>query len=252
MLIILNRPQMGENVGFAARSMMNFGLSDLRLISPGLIEENEWGAKEHNENFDLQIFLEKAEAVAKGGAEIIKKVKIFSKLEDALSDVSCVYGLSARRREIAKEVITPKTCIKEILNTEEQTALLFGAEASGLSNKDVVLCKKLVEIEANKNYSSLNLGMSVGIMCYLHNSLKNEESFQKNERKIRDKASLTENSYLLNFLEEKLANANYFKVPEKQEGMMINIRNIFTRTELTKQEVKTLIGIFQLIQKTKI
>jgi tRNA/rRNA methyltransferase len=255
MIIILNRPQMGENVGFAARSMMNFGITELRLVAPGLMEENEWGAKEHNRNFDLNLFLEKSESVAKGGAEIIKNAKIFESIEDALLDVSTCFALSARRREVAKEVIMPSTCISEILKAEEtlqgeKNALLFGAEASGLSNKDIILCKKIVEIEANPLYSSINLGMSVGIMCHLYNSTKNATTFKNNERKIRNKASLSEISQLTKILEEKLEAAAYFKVPEKQEGMMVNIKNIFTRAELTATETRTLIGIFNLIKSS--
>lgn len=239
---------MAENVGFAARNMKNFGFSKLRLVCPGLMNENEWEAAEHNKNFNLELFLEKAEAVAKGGGEIIKNVQIYNSIAEASFDVTNIYALSARRREIAKEVITPETAAKEILINGEETALLFGAEASGLSNEDVTLAYKMIEIETAKIYPSINLGMSVGIICYIIHKIKNEKHFIENERGIKNLATLREVEFLTQFLEEKLEQANYFKVPKKREGMMINIKNIFTKTKLTEAETRTLIGIFNLIK----
>ena len=249
MIIILHRTQMAENVGFSARSMKNFGLTDLRLVNPGLMEEDEWEAKEHNFKFNLDEFMQKAEAVAKGGGDIIKNAKIFSSIEEASFDISRIYALSARRREIAKEVITPSTAIGEALNFNENCAFLFGREASGLANADLTLAYKMVEIEADKSYSSINLGMSVGLMCYLTHKARHGESFEQSQRGIRNLASGTEVGHLMKFLEQKLDGANYFKVQEKREGMMINIKNIFSRANLTEAEVKTLIGIFALLDK---
>jgi tRNA/rRNA methyltransferase len=239
---------MGENVGFSARSMKNFGFNELRLVLPGQMEEDEWQGKENNENFSLTSFLEKAEAVAKGGAEIVRNAKIFNSIEEATTDISKIYALSARRREIAKEVITPETAIKEICQSGEKCAFLFGRESSGLANKDITLAYKMVEIEANKEYPSINLGMSVGLICYLFNKHLNGEAYKNAERGLKSMASPNELSYLIKFLEEKLDSTNYFKVREKKEGMMINISNIFSHSNLTKAEVRTLIGIFDLIK----
>ncbi len=242
---------MAENVGFCARSMRNFGLTDLRLVNAGLMEEDEWEAKEHNANFNLTEFMQKAEAVAKGGGEIVKSAKLFNSIEEACFDISRVYALSARRREISKEVITPQTAIEEAFSFEGRCAFLFGRESSGLSNKDITIAYKMVEIEADKTYSSINLGMSVGIISYLIHQKKTGSSFKEAERGIRDIASAKAVSHLGNFLEDKLENANYFKVLEKQEGMMVNIKNIFSRGNLTEAEIKTLIGIFALIKEDK-
>ena len=247
MIIILHRPQMAENVGFSARSMKNFGLEELRLVAPAKIEEDEWGAKEHNEGISLPLFLEKAEAVAKGGAEIVRNAKIFETIEEATADITKIYALSARRREIAKEVITPETAIDEALDGGEKCAFLFGRESSGLSNRDVTLAYKMVEIEANKVYPSINLGMSVGLISYLIHKKINGAEYKEQERALRNLASAGDVSYLIKFLGEKLDNANYFKVAEKRDGMMVNIANIFSHANLTQAEVRTLIGIFDLI-----
>jgi tRNA/rRNA methyltransferase len=239
---------MGENVGFAARSMKNFGLEELRLVSPGEIEEDEWGAGEHNASFSLPSFLEKAEAVAKGGAEVIRNAKIFKTIEEATQDITKIYALSARRREIAKEVITPETAIEEMLQSNEKYAFLFGRESNGLSNKDVTLAHKMIEIEANKSYPSINLGMSVGLISYLIHKKINGSKYKMQERALRNLASGADLSYLIKFLQTKLDDANYFKVAEKREGMMVNIANIFSHANLSQAEVKTLIGIFDLIK----
>lgn len=251
MIVILNRPQMAENVGFAARNMKNFGAARLRLVSPGLMKEDEWGAKENNEGFNLPSFLLKAEAVAKGGADIIKNATVYNSIEDACFDVNRIYALSARRRELAKEVITPESAIKEVLEFEGESAFLFGSEARGLSNLEANLAYKMVEIEASKEYSSINLGMSVGIISYAYFKALNGDEFKKSERGIRGLSDAASIKRMCTLLETKLTEAQYFKVPEKQEGMMINITNIFTKANLTGAEVKTLIGIFNLISKPK-
>lgn len=247
MIVILNRTQIPENLGFACRNMKNFGLSELRLVSPGLLCEEEWGAMEHNKNFNLDSFMQKAISVAKGGGDIIKNAKVYNTIEEASVGIERIYALSARRRDISKEVITPETCATEYFNNSLKTALLFGAEASGLSNKDLCLCYKIVEIEANKEYSSINLGMSVGIMAHLIYSMQNKEKFINSQRGIRNIAKLESVESMTNLLLKKLEDANYFKVKEKQEGMEVNIRNIFSKTPLTEAECKTLAGVFSLI-----
>lgn len=248
MIIILSHLQMPENLGFAARSMKNFGLTELRLVQPGLRQETSEWEKNENSQFQPDIFWEKAQAVAKGGAEIIKNATIYNSITEATDEIDIVYALSARRRDVAKEVITPRHCIEEILNFKGKSALLFGPEASGLSNKDIILCKKMVEIETISEYSSINLGMSVGIMAHLFFSALKENYFVERERKIRNKVDLISTNHLVNFLEQKLTEADYFKVLEKQEGMMINISNLLTRASLTKAECNTLYGIFTLIK----
>lgn len=239
---------MGENVGFAARAMKNFGFHDLRLIAPGLIEDNKWEAGKHNTNFNLSHFLEKAEAVAKSGSDIVKNAKIFSSITEASFDINRIYALSARRREIAKEIITPGTFVDESKIFEGNIGILFGAEASGLSNHDISLAYKIVEIETEKGCSSINLGMSVGIICHALFAENLKYHFKTKERGIGNKANLKTLHTMLNFLERKLESANYFKVEEKQHGQMINLQNLFTRQELTEAECQTLIGIFNLIK----
>lgn len=248
MIIILNRPQMAENVGFCARNMKNFEASELRIINAGLMKEDEWGAEENNQNFNIDEFLTKAKAVAKGGEDIIKNAKLFTNIEDATFDINRIYALSARRREMAKEVILPQTAVKEVLEFEGKCAFLFGSEARGLSNEEANLAYKMVEIETSKEYSSINLGMSVGLVCYCYFTAIKQNEFKEGERGIRGLSDVTSIKRMCDILEQNLEMANYFKVPEKKEGMMINIRNIFAKANLTGAEVKTLIGIFDLIK----
>ena len=138
-----------------------------------------------------------------------------------------------------------------MLEFEGKSAFLFGSEARGLSNLEANLAFKMVEIETSKEYSSINLGMSVGLISYTYFKAISGDEFKKGERGIRGLSDASSIKRMCDLLEAKLTEAEYFKVPEKQEGMMVNITNIFTKAGLTGAEVKTLIGIFNLISKPK-
>jgi tRNA/rRNA methyltransferase len=210
-VIILNRPQMGENVGFAARSMKNFGFSEMRLINPGLMEEDQWEAASNNAAFDLIEFIGRAAGVAKAGADIVREAKIYSTFFDAVHDIDKVYALSARRRDMEKPVITPSSFVKEISETNEKIGLLFGGEASGLSNQDIANSYKIIEIETDSSCKSINLGISVAIMCHTLFSSVNEEYFASRERGISNLASPKDVEFLMNMLGKKRIISKYRK-----------------------------------------
>jgi tRNA/rRNA methyltransferase len=231
--IILTRPQMGENIGAAARVMLNFGITDLRIICP----RDGWPN-------------EKALAMSAGANQIINNAKIFDKFEDAIADLNIVYATTARERDMVKPAVTPKQMADEAAQASTaKIGVVFGPERTGLENIEVSFCNKILYVPVNSEYKSLNLAQAVALVCY--------ELFQTNVNKIYkvndvDKAELASKgdyNALFEFLEVELDRSNFFQVAEKKPRMMDNIRNIFAKTNLTKQEMQTLRGVLKAIKE---
>ena len=147
---ILVKPQLGENIGASARSMKNFGFSNLKIVSP----KQSWPNN-------------KAKATSVGAYDIIKKTKIYRNTFDAISDFNIVISLSARRRDINKKHISMNEFLRIIrLKKNKKFGLMFGPEASGLSNEDLSLSNYILQIPTSKNFKSLNLSHSLTIICF--------------------------------------------------------------------------------------
>jgi len=224
--IILVNPQMGENIGFVARAMGNFGFADLRLVNP----RDGWPS-------------EVAESTAANAIEIIKQARVYDNFDQAVSDCQYLYATSARLRDFNKECIDVKNLSEDAsaLNIPvEKIGVVFGGERSGLNN-DVVSCvNKIVSIPTNPANPSMNLAMSATLICY---ELSN---FQIKAQRAQDVATHHEMTIMLKHIEEMMDQKNFYKVPEKKEKMLQNIRNIFFRIpNLTSNEVSTLIGILK-------
>lgn len=225
--IILCRPQLSKNIGSIARVMLNFGFKNLCLVGP----KTDW-------------LDDKALALAAGAEEILQKAQVFEKVSDAAADVSVVYAFTARSRYLNKENIELKNLPKEIDDTTN-IALLFGPENSGLSNEDLVLASKLVQIPTNPEFSSLNLAQSVAITLY---ELSKHEFKQSSNAKTSKIATTKEISLFLEQLEDLLINSSFLRVEEKKKDMLINIKNIFLRiSNLSSQEVRTLRGMLSAL-----
>src|SRR5262249_51708592 len=147
--IILVRPQMGENIGAAARIMLNFGFTDLRLVAPRDGWPNEQAIK-----------------MSSGATEKIN-LQVFENFEDAISDLNFLYATTARQRDMNKEVVTPAE-----ISPTAKTGIVFGPERTGLENSEISLCDKLVAIPVNPDFASLNLAQSVAVICYQLNNLQ--------------------------------------------------------------------------------
>ena len=215
--IILVQPQMGENIGAAARVMLNFGLTDLRIVNP----RDGWPN-------------EKAFEMSAGAKKIITNAKIFESTEKAVSDLEYVYATTARNRDLDKKITTPQD-----IQPRKNSGILFGPERSGLENEDLKFANELISIPVNHEYSSLNLAMSVGIIAY-------EISTQKPSKlPERELATKEEFSHMLSHLEELLDRKSFFQTPEKKPGMVQNIAAMLTRAEFSPQEIRTLRGILR-------
>ena len=224
--IILVNPQLGQNIGASARAMLNFGLSDLRIVNP----RDGWPN----------------EAAIDNAAHVVASAKIYATLEEAIADVQVVYACSARARYMNKPVLPAGAAAASIRASNAISAIIFGCERSGLSNDDIVLANYIVSIDVNKECSSLNLASAVGIISY--------EWFNRciapTQTNAIDLADQGEVNNFLTQLEAMLTDADFFKEPAKKPGMIRNIRNMIKRiTPLTSQDIRTLHGIINALHR---
>ena len=217
--IVLVEPQLGENIGAAARAMMNCGLGDLRLVRP----RDGWPN-------------DKAVAAASGADAVLERARLFASAEEAIADLRRVYATTARHRGTIKRVATPRRAAAEIRKwtaRDEPVGVLFGPERTGLRNEDIALADAVISVPLNPGFASLNLAQSVLILAY--------EWFQAGDatppsRLITNETRPATKAELLNFfahLEQQLDEC----------GFLRNIRNLFQRAALTRQEVRTLHGV---------
>jgi len=234
--IILVEPQLGENIGASCRAMLNFGVSDLRLVNP----RDGWPNM-------------KANAMAAGALEDkIFNVAIYKDIKEATYDVSYLLATTARIRDMNKPVFNSKEGIDKLIIAQNQglkAGIIFGGEKSGLDNEDLVKADALINIENNQNFSSINLSMSVLLICYewFFNTTKIDKTTDipiKNEKVMANKSEL---NYFIDRLVSILDSTNFFTPDEKRKVMINNIEAIFTRNNLTLQELNTLHGIISSI-----
>ncbi len=226
--IILVGPQLGENIGTAARAMLNCGLTDLRLVAPrdGWPNPQAW-------------------APAVGAHGVLEQARVFPTLTTAVADLRRVYATSARHRDMVKPVLTPRQAAAEIHAKSvqgERSGILFGPERTGLSNDEVVLAHRLVEVPLNPDFSSLNLAQAVLILAYEWWQARpaSESPAQPSGVLLATHAELTG---FYAHLERALDATGFFKTPELRPSMVRNLRNLFLRADLTEQEVRTLHGV---------
>ena len=234
--IILVEPQLGENIGASCRAMLNFGVYDLRLVNP----RDGWP------NI-------KANAMAAGALEDKTfNVTVYKDIKEATYDVSYLLATTARIRDMNKPVFNSKEGIDKLIIAHNQglkAGIIFGGEKSGLNNEDLVKADALINIENNQNFSSINLSMSVLLICYewFFNITKLDKLSDisiKNEKVMANKSEL---NYFIDRLVSILDSTNFFTPDEKRKVMINNIEAIFTRNNLTLQELNTLHGIISSI-----
>ena len=230
--IILVKPQLGENIGACARSMKNFGFSKLHIVSPKINFPNH-----------------KAKATSVGAFDIINKARVFKETNKAISDFDIVISLSARKRDINKKHISLNNFVKLIKKRKNSNfGLMFGPEASGLSNDDLSFSNYVLQIPTSSKFKSLNLSHSLTIVCYEIFKLFNEKLFEKNKFNIRTSSKSKTNSlikHLLTLLEKK----EFFVPKEKKKSMILNINNLIYRLEANDKELRILASIISSLSK---
>lgn len=235
--ITLVTPQMGENIGAAARAMANFELSDLRLVNP----RDGWPN-------------EAATANSAGAFDIIPDATLFTSVEHAVSTSHIVYATTARPRDMRKEVLTPQAASKEIaehIQNNQKISILFGGERAGLTNDEISYAQKIISVPLSANFSSINLGQSVLLMVY--ELFQARHDVTDSHLPDRDSAPTTQEELngMLNRLENELAAHGFFRNPDMKPTMVQNIRNMFGRSNLSEQEVRTIQGIISALVGNK-
>lgn len=235
--VILVRPQLGENIGTAARAMLNFGLTDLRLVSP----RDGWPNA-------------KAVAAAAGADAVIEAARCFDTTAQAVADLHHLYAATARRRDMLKPALTPRRAAAEMrrqLDRGERSGLLFGPEKAGLDNDDVALADVIVQVPLNPAFSSLNLAQAVLVTGYEWFLVGDRTPAVALDPGVHRPATRAELEGFLVQLEVALTENGFLRPPEKVPGMVRNLRNIFTRAGLMDQEVRTLRGVISSFVKKR-
>ena len=225
--VILVEPQLAENIGTAARAMMNTGLTDLRLVAP----KQDW-------------LSEKAIGASSGAEGILENARRFDTAADAVADLQRVYAATARRRELVMPTMTARAAAADMRGKADLAlGVMFGRERDGLTNPEISLTNAIIEVPLNPEHSSLNLAQAVLLVGY--------EWFQagydgpQELMTFNNTTPATKNMLhgLFAHMERELVICGFLRNEEKRPSMMTNIRNLLQRAELTEQEVRTLHGI---------
>lgn len=233
--VILVEPQLSENVGMAARAMKNCALHELRLVNP---RENHLS--------------DKAVSASSNSEEILQNAKIYSSTREAIADLHYVLATTARHRDQTKKVYNADAGAEELsirINKGQKCGFMFGPERTGLRNEDVCLATALINVPLNPEHCSLNLSQAVLLTGYefFKTQINTPPSeFVTNHTTLADKEKVM---LFCQHLESKLQNFANFKDEHKKEKLLINLRNIFTRNEMTEQEVNTLYGIINYLSE---
>ena len=232
-VVILVRPQLGENIGAAARAMMNCGLHDLRLVAP----RDGWPNPA-------------ALPMAAGGAEIIKNAMVYDDVGAAAHDLTFLAAMSARRRDMPVRMADPRGVTTEILPHGSRAGLMFGPEKSGLDNDEVVRADRLVTADLNPDYPSLNLAQAVLMMAWEWRvaALESTDPVPGPEEAP---ATILERDRFHDRLEAELDEGGFFISPEMAPAVKLNLRALFARAAPSSQEISTLHGVIQALTKRR-
>lgn len=234
--VVLVDPQLGENIGMAARAMLNCGLTDLRLVRP----RDGWpsaGARE-----------------ASAGADaVIDGARLYPDTAAAVADLTRVYATTGRPREMVGRVVTPRTAAGEMRAAaaagEGAAGVLFGSERSGLTNEDVSHADAVIRVPLNPAFSSLNLAQAVLVVAYEWFAAGDETPPETLETAASAPATKGELDNFVERLGAELDAGGFFRAPPMRPGVMRNIRNIFQRARPTAQEVRTLLGVMAALRR---
>lgn len=225
--IILVRPQLGENIGAAARAMLNCGLTKLRIVDP----RDGWP------NI-------KALNASSGADTVIGNAQIFDSLPSAVADLDLVFATTSRTRDQVKDVNFPEQAFQK-LPEQFQVGIMFGSERNGLTNNDICVADSIIEIPLNPAFPSLNLAQAVLLVSY-----EWRRTYVKNDSPPvikRTAAKKSEIISLFNMLEEELESRGFYPSPAMQIKMARNMRNMFQRIQFSQQDVQSLYGIVKAL-----
>jgi len=229
-IIVLVRPQLGENIGKAARAMLNFGLTEMRLVAP----RDGWPNPSVG-------------PAAAGADEVLEKAQVFETLADAVADCAHVYATTVRKRGMTKPVVTPEQAAREMHTLQGRSALVFGPERSGLETEDVALARTILTVPVNPDFGSLNLAQAV-ILCAYEWSKAAGLALADGDETLPP-APQDELEGLIGHFEALLAPKNYFWPESRAEANRRTLRNVLTRPGWNHLEIRTLRGVLSFLEK---
>ncbi len=234
---VLVRPQMGENIGAAARAMLNFGLDHMRIVAP----RDGWPNQA-------------AVAMASGAGRVLDHARISPDLPDALGDCNFVFATTARDRDLTKPVYTPEAAMKlaaEKIAAGDRVAVLFGPERAGLENDDISRANAIVSVPVNPEFASLNLAQCVLLMGYEWMRQQGDHTPIVQGMAGTEWADNSEIEHLAKHYEERMEEAGFFFPEHKATSMKTNLRNMWSRLPLTRADVQMLHGTLRQMVRWK-
>jgi len=229
-VFVLVRPQLGENIGKAARAMLNFGLAEMRLVSP----RDGWPNPS-------------AGPAAAGADMVLENARVFDTTAEAVFDCAHVYATTVRKRGVTKPVITPEQAAGEIHNQQGRSAVLFGPERSGLETDDVALARTIVTVPINPEFASLNLAQAVILMAYEWS--KGVALAMPPEEELLPPAPQEELEGLIGHLDGMLEPKGYYRHEQRDEANRRNLRGLLTKPGWNHLELRTLRGVLNYLEK---
>jgi len=231
--IVLVRPQLGENIGKAARAMLNFGLTDLRLVRP----RDGWPNPS-------------AGPAASGADIVLEKARVFDSVAEAVADCAFVYATTVRKRGLVTTIVTPEQAAREIHRQPGPSAILFGAERSGLETEDVAIAQKIVTVPINPEFGSLNLAQAVILIAYEWS--KHQHLAVPTEGELAEpRATQEQLDGLIGQLDEALDQAGYYFPPDRTPATRLTMRSILTKAGWSNREVQALRGMIRALTQPR-
>ena len=227
-IIVLVRPQLGQNIGKAARAMLNFGLTEMRLVAP----RDGWPNPE-------------AGPAASGADIVLERAQVFATTQNAIADCNQVFASTVRRRDLVMPVVGPSDMADQIARKNERTAILFGPERSGLETEDVALANAIVTVPINPEFGSLNLAQAVILLSYEWS--KRSELAQPTLNELEPPAPHAELEGLIAQINAELDTKGYFHPPSRTEATKNTLRTILTKTRWSSREVKAIRGVVRAL-----
>ena len=231
--IILVRPQLGANIGATARAMLNFGLTDLRLVAP----RDGWPNPD-------------AGPSASGADNVLADARLFSTVAEAIADLNLVYATTLRNRALTRPVATPAPAAATLRQMAGRGGILFGPERSGLETDDLALAHAILTIPVNPDFGSLNLAQSVLIAAYEWFRAGNAAT-DVVMANYAGPAANAELERLIAAIDTELTAANYYAIPGRAEVARLTLRNLLTRPAFSEQEVRTLRGVVRALAQRR-
>ncbi len=227
--IVLVRPQLGENIGKAARAMLNFGLDDLRLVTP----RDGWPNPA-------------AGPAASGADRVLERARVFATVADAVADCTHVYATTVRKRGLVIPVISPEEAGREVRGNAGPSAFLFGAERSGLETEEVALAGKIVTVPVNPDFRSLNLAQAVILIAYEW-SRHADLAMPTEGDPAEPRATQAHLEGLIEQLFASLEDANYFHPPDRTPATKNTLRTILTKADWSAREIQAMRGVIRAL-----